>query len=502
MVKLTDTILRDAHQSLLATRMSTADMLPVAEKLDRVGYFSLEAWGGATFDSCLRFLKEDPWERARMLHEAMPRTPLQMLLRGQNIVGYKHYADDVVERFVGAAHKAGIGVFRIFDALNDLRNLETAIRACRATGAHTQGTLSYTVSPVHTLELYLKVASELAALEVDSICVKDMAGILTPSTGYELTLRLKEEMGLPVHLHCHYTSGMASATYLKCVEAGADILDTALSPLALGTSQPATESMIALLRGTPHDTGLDLELVSDIARHFVEVRARLGQFESRFTGVDTSVLLVQVPGGMMSNLANQLREQNALERMDEVLAEVPRVRRELGYPPLVTPTSQIVGVQAVLNVLFGRYKMVSKETKAYVRGLYGKPPGELDAMVAERILDGEQVIAGRPADLIEPQYESAELELKASWPEAGVEDVLSYALFPQVALEFFAHRKTGGAALDEGQMRLLAAAVAALAPRPQRSRVTVTEQAPTCQTSVWALAARPGMSTRGGYSEI
>jgi len=500
LVKLTDTILRDAHQSLLATRMSTEDMLPVAEKLDRVGYFSLEAWGGATFDSCLRFLKEDPWERARLLHEAMPRTPLQMLLRGQNIVGYRHYADDVVERFVNAAFKAGIGVFRIFDALNDLPNLETAIRACRATGAHTQGTLSYTVSPVHTLDLYLEVASELAALEVDSICVKDMAGILTPAVGYELTRRLKEEIGLPVHLHCHYTSGMASATYQKGVEAGADILDTALSPLALGTSQPATESMIALLQGTPHDTGLDLELVSNIARHFIEVRAKLSQFESRHTGVDTSVLLVQVPGGMMSNLANQLREQNALERIDEVLAEVPRVRKELGYPPLVTPTSQIVGVQAVLNVLFGRYQMVSKETRAYVRGLYGQPPGALDVDVAEKILDGEEVIAGRPADLLEPQYPTAERELKEQWPHATTEDVLSYALFPQVALDFFAYREAGGSALDDEQMRLLAAAVAALTPRRRKRKVT--GQTPTRQTSVWAMAARPGMSPKGGYSEI
>ena len=500
MVQLTDTVLRDAHQSLLATRMSTQDMLPVAEKLDRVGYFSLEAWGGATFDTCLRFLREDPWERARLLHETMPRTPLQMLLRGQNIVGYHHYADDVVERFVHAAHQAGIGVFRIFDALNDLRNLETAIKACRATGAHVQGALSYTVSPVHTLELYLRFASELAALEVDSLCIKDMAGILTPSVGYELTRRLKEELGLPVHLHCHYTSGMASATYLKAAEAGADILDTALSPFAMGTSQPATESMIALLQGTPHDTGLDLNLVSDIAHHFIGVRERLGQFESHHTGVDTSVLLVQVPGGMMSNLANQLREQNALERMDEVLAEVPRVRRELGYPPLVTPTSQIVGVQAVLNVLFGRYEMVSKETRAYVRGLYGKPPGSLDEAVARKILEGEKVISGRPADLIEPQYPTMERELKEQRPDATVEEVLSYCLFPQVALDFFAHRDKGGAALDQQQMRLIAAVVAVLNPEPRKRRVMPTTL--TSQSNAWAMAARPGNSSQEGYSEI
>ncbi len=498
MVQLTDTVLRDAHQSLLATRMSTADMLPVAEKLDRVGYFSLEAWGGATFDSCLRFLKEDPWERVVQLHELMPRTPLQMLLRGQNIVGYRHYADDVVQRFVEQAFKLGIGVFRIFDALNDLRNLETAIKAGRATGAHTQGTISYTVSPVHTLELYRRIGAELAALEVDSICIKDMAGILTPATGFELISRLKEDHELPIHLHCHYTSGMASATYQKAVEAGADILDTALSPLALGTSQPPTESIIALLKDTPYDTGLDLALVSDIARHFVDVRARLSQFESRFTGVDTSVLLVQVPGGMMSNLANQLREQNALGRMGEVLDEVPRVREELGFPPLVTPTSQIVGVQAVLNVLFGRYQMVSKETRAYVKGLYGHPPGEMDPKIRERILGDETAITGRPADDIEPQFESMAAKLRKQWPEASNEDILSYCLFPQVALDFFSYRAAGGVALDDEQLRLLAAAVAALSPGKRKARV----ESASFKPGPWAMAVRTTMARGGGYSEI
>lgn len=496
MVKLTDVVLRDGHQSLLATRMSTQDMLPVAEKLDRVGYFSLEAWGGATFDTALRYLKEDPWQRARLLHEAMPSTPLQMLLRGQNILGYHHYPDDIVEHFVNCAYRNGIQVFRIFDALNDLRNLETSIRACRAIGAHVQGAISYTVSPVHTLELYRQMGQELAALEVDSICIKDMAGLLTPEEGFRLIQTLKEDHELPIHLHSHYTSGMASATFMRAVEAGVDVLDTALSPLALGTSHPPTESVIAMFRDTPYDTGLDLELVASISEHFKGVRTRLAQYESHFTGVDTAVLTAQVPGGMMSNLSNQLREQNALDRMSEVMEEVPRVRREMGYPPLVTPTSQIVGVQSVLNVLFGRYEMISKETTNYVKGMYGRSPAPLDPTIKEKVLGQEAPLLERPADLLEPGYEQARSEVAQIMDQPDEEDILSYALFPTVAREYFKAREAGTAGIANRDMRLLAAAIAALS-LPRRS---VTEQGPT--TPAWSQASRQHMVSRGGYLEM
>jgi len=438
-VRITDTILRDAHQSLLATRMRTEDMLPIAEKLDRVGYHSVEMWGGATFDSCLRFLNEDPWERIRLLKARMPHTPFQMLLRGQNIVGYHHYPDDIVERFIVRARANGIDIFRIFDALNDVRNMAWAMEVAKREGGHVQASICYTISPVHTIESYVEMAKTLADMGADSICIKDMAGLLDPYTAYELVKRLKEAIALPIQLHTHCTSGMGTATLLKAVEAGVDIVDTAISSLALGTSQPPTETVVSVLAGTPRDTGLDLELLSEIAAYFAEVRARYAQFESGI-GVDVNVLKFQIPGGMLSNLMAQLREQGAEHRYREVLDEVPRVRRELGYPPLVTPTSQLVGAQAVFNVLLGeRYKVIPQEVKDYIRGFYGRPPAPIDPEVRKRAIGDEEPIDCRPADLIPPGYEKAAAEIGDL--ARSEEDVLSYALFPQVARDFLRRRR-------------------------------------------------------------
>ena len=438
-VRITDTILRDAHQSLLATRMRTEDMLPIAEKLDRVGYHSVEMWGGATFDSCLRFLNEDPWERIRLLKARMPHTPFQMLLRGQNIVGYHHYPDDIVERFIVRARANGIDIFRIFDALNDVRNMAWAMEVAKREGGHVQASICYTISPVHTIESYVEMAKTLADMGADSICIKDMAGLLAPYTAYELVKRLKEAIALPIQLHTHCTSGMGTATLLKAVEAGVDIVDTAISSLALGTSQPPTETVVSMLAGTPRDTGLDLELLSEIAAYFAEVRARYAQFESGI-GVDVNVLKFQIPGGMLSNLMAQLREQGAEHRYREVLDEVPRVRRELGYPPLVTPTSQLVGAQAVFNVLLGeRYKVIPQEVKDYIRGFYGRPPAPIDPEVRKLAIGDEEPIDCRPADLIPPGYEKAAAEIGDL--ARSEEDVLSYALFPQVARDFLRRRR-------------------------------------------------------------
>lgn len=438
-VRITDTILRDAHQSLLATRMRTEDMLPIAEKLDRVGYHSVEMWGGATFDSCLRFLNEDPWERIRLLKARMPHTPFQMLLRGQNIVGYHHYPDDIVERFIVRARANGIDIFRIFDALNDVRNMAWAMEVAKREGGHVQASICYTISPVHTIESYVEMAKTLADMGADSICIKDMAGLLAPYTAYELVKRLKEAIALPIQLHTHCTSGMGTATLLKAVEAGVDIVDTAISSLALGTSQPPTETVVSMLAGTPRDTGLDLELLSEIAAYFAEVRARYAQFESGI-GVDVNVLKFQIPGGMLSNLMAQLREQGAEHRYREVLDEVPRVRQELGYPPLVTPTSQLVGAQAVFNVLLGeRYKVIPQEVKDYIRGFYGRPPAPIDPEVRKRAIGDEEPIDCRPADLIPPGYEKAAAEIGDL--ARSEEDVLSYALFPQVARDFLRRRR-------------------------------------------------------------
>jgi len=439
---ITDVVLRDGHQSLLATRMRTEDMLPIAQKLDSVGYWSLEVWGGATFDTCLRFLKEDPWERLRALRAAMPNTRMQMLLRGQNIVGYRHYADDVLERFIERAAFNGIDVFRIFDALNDLRNMEPAMREVKACGKHVEASICYTVSPVHSLDRFVELAKQLEDLGTDTLCIKDMAGLLSPPDAYRLVKQLKAAVRTPIHLHSHYTSGMASMSALMAVTAGLDMLDTAISPLAGGTSHPPTETLVAALRNTPYDTGLDLPQFAPIADHFRTVRRKYHQFESDFTGVDAEILTTQIPGGMLSNLAAQLAEQNALDKMKQVLEEVPRVRKEMGYPPLVTPSSQIVGTQATLNVLTGeRYKVITTEMKNYFLGLYGRPPGPLDPEIMARSIGDEEPIKGRPADRLEPELEGARKELEGK--ATTTEDQLSLALFPAAARAFFEERERG-----------------------------------------------------------
>ncbi|MDP2728198.1 MAG: oxaloacetate decarboxylase subunit alpha, partial [Dehalococcoidia bacterium] len=495
-VRITDTVLRDGHQSLLATRMRTEDMLPIAEQLDAVGYHSLEVWGGATFDTCLRFLNEDPWERLRLLKKHISKTPLQMLLRGQNIVGYRHYADDIVERFVVKAVENGIDIFRIFDALNDLRNIEWAMKIAKREGAHVQGTICYTISPVHNNDFFVKQAKQLESMGADSICIKDMAGLLAPRDAYELVSKMKSGLAIPIQLHCHYTSGMASSTYMKAVEAGVDIVDTAISTLALGSSQPPTETLVSMLQQTPHDTGLDLTLLSKIAKYFGEVRKRYREFEGELMGVDTNVLIYQIPGGMISNLVSQLREQNAINRLEEVLAEVPKVRQDMGYPPLVTPSSQIVGTQAVLNVILGeRYKVVPKEVRSYVKGYYGRPPGELNPDIKKAILGDEEMIQGRPADLLSPEYPKAVQDTQGI--ADSEEDIISYALFPQVAADFFKLR-VAGAVIGKD---LVAAIAAALVPAPSSPPAEATPpagsassiSAPTSQgqgVSTWKLAAR------------
>lgn len=438
-VGITDTTLRDAHQSLWATRMRTGDMLNAAEMMDGMGFHSMEVWGGATFDVCLRYLLEDPWARLRELKKLVRKTPLQMLLRGQSLVGYQHYPDDVVEAFVAAAVKNGIDIIRVFDALNDIRNLETSIKAAKRAGAHVQAAVVYTVSPVHTADHYLETAAALASMGADSICVKDMAGLLAPYTAYELIKRLKENLGLPVQMHSHYIGGLALGTYLKAVEAGADVVDTASVPLAFGASQPPVETVVRALKNTPYDTGLSLRSLFEMARYFEKLRQEYGQKRGVTRINDMRVFDHQVPGGMISNLITQLEEQKALQKLPEVLEEIPRVREDLGYPPLVTPTSQIVGTQAVLNVLTGhRYKLVPGEVRSYVQGLYGRPPAPLNETIKARILGGRQEYTCRPADLLEPGMEKAREESR------GValceEDVLSYAIFPQIARKFFDHR--------------------------------------------------------------
>ncbi|KHO64805.1 sodium-extruding oxaloacetate decarboxylase subunit alpha [Pseudomonas flexibilis] len=442
-ITVTDTILRDAHQSLLATRMRTEDMLPICDKLDRVGYWSLEIWGGATFDACVRFLKEDPWERLRQLRAALPNTRLQMLLRGQNLLGYRHYSDDVVEAFVAKAAENGIDVFRIFDAMNDVRNLETAIRAVKKAGKHAQGTLAYTTSPVHTIDAFVEQARQMSAMGVDSIAIKDMAGLLTPYATGALVKALKQALPqLEVVVHSHDTAGVASMCQLKAIENGADRIDTAISSLAWGTSHPGTESMVAALRGSEYDTGLDLELLQEIGLYFYGVRKKYHQFESEFTGVDTRVQVNQVPGGMISNLANQLKEQGALHRMDEVLAEIPRVRKDLGYPPLVTPTSQIVGTQAFFNVLAGeRYKTITNEVKLYLQGRYGKAPGEVNEHLRFQAIGHEEVIVCRPADLLKPEMDRLRAEIGGL--ATSEEDVLTFAMFPDIGRKFLEERAAG-----------------------------------------------------------
>ncbi len=438
-IRFTDTTLRDAHQSLWATRMSLTDMLPVLEQIDSVGYWSLEMWGGATFDVCLRFLNEDPWERLSAIRERVKRTRLQMLLRGQNVVGYRNYPDDVLEEFVSRAAERGIDIFRIFDALNDARNLEKAVEFVKKAGKHAQGTLCYAISPVHTIEYYVARAREQKEMGIDSICIKDMAGILSPKIAYELVTALKAETGLEVQVHCHSSSGMAVAAYLKAVEAGADIIDTASAALAYFTSQPAVETMLASFQGTPYEAELNIGALEAIEQHFEKLSA--GKCIAGTKVMDSMVITHQIPGGMASNLLAQLKEQKAEHRLPEVLEEVPRVREDLGYPPLVTPTSQIVGVQAVMNVLAGeRYKVVPKEVKDYVRGLYGRPPAPMRESIIKKILGDEKPVKGRPADRLEPGMPRARKELPKELVEKE-EDYISYALFPEVALKFFQWRK-------------------------------------------------------------
>ncbi len=444
-VKITETVLRDAHQSLIATRMRTEEMLPIIEKLDEIGYHSLEAWGGATFDACIRFLNEDPWDRLRKIKALAKKTPLQMLLRGQNLLGYKHYADDVVEYFVQKAVANGMDIIRIFDALNDPRNIETAIKACIKEGGHAQACISYTTSPVHSLELFAKEAKTLEDMGAHSICIKDMAGLLKPYDAYELIKAIKSSVKIPIQLHTHYTSGVASMTLLKAIEAGVDVVDTAISPMALGTSQPATEPLVASLQGTERDSGLDLVKLSEIAEYFRPMKEKwveTGLLDTKVMGVDVNALIYQVPGGMLSNLVSQLKQANALDKYDEVLREVPRVREDFGYPPLVTPSSQIVGTQAVFNVLMGeRYKMVPKESKGIVKGEYGRTPSPISDELKKKILGDEEPITCRPADLIEPELENTREKIKEFIIQD--EDVLTYALLPQVAEKFFQLRKSG-----------------------------------------------------------
>ncbi len=438
MVKITDLTLRDGHQSLIATRMRTRDMLPILEKMDEVGFFSLEVWGGATFDACIRYLNEDPWERLREIKKRVENTPLQMLLRGQNLVGYRHYPDDIVEKFVIKSIENGIDIIRIFDALNDIRNMEFAIKVAKKHDAHVQGAFCYTISPVHTIEKFVELAKKLEELGCDSICIKDMAGLISPKDAYELVKSLKKELSIPIDLHSHTTSGMAPIAHYTACEAGVDILDTCFSAFAWGTSHPPTESIVASLKGTKYDTGLDLELLAEIGEYFRKVREKYkGLFSDHSQIVDVNVLVYQVPGGMLSNLVSQLKEQNALEKLDEVLKEVPKVREDLGYPPLVTPTSQIVGTQAVMNVLLGeRYKVVLKEVKDYVKGLYGKPPAPIKPEIVKKILGDEKPIDVRPADLLEPEYEKRKIEAEKLGIVKKEEDILTYALFPQIAVKF------------------------------------------------------------------
>ena len=437
-VRFTETALRDAHQSLLATRMRTRDMIPIAEEMDKVGYFSVEAWGGATFDTCIRYLNEDPWERLRELKAEFNHTPIQMLLRGQNLVGYKHYPDDVVTKFVEKSYENGVDVFRIFDALNDIRNMEKAIKVAKDQGAHVQGTISYTISPVHSIDNFVELAKDLEALDCDSVAIKDMAGLITPSDAYELVTKLKEETGLLVDLHCHCTSGMTPISYYAACQAGVDILDTAISPLAWGTSQPPTESMVAALQGTEFDTGLDLKQLTAIKKYFEKIKEKYGGILDPISeSVDTDVLLYQIPGGMLSNLISQLKEQNAIDRYNDVLDEMPRVRKDMGYPPLVTPTSQIVGIQSVMNVLGGeRYKTVSNEVKEYMKGMYGKSPAPVDPEISKQIIGDEEVITCRPADLLEPEFDKFKSEGEEKGFVKSDEDALTYALYPPIAPKF------------------------------------------------------------------
>lgn len=445
---LTDVVLRDAHQSLLATRLRIDDMLPIAPLLDKVGFWSLESWGGATFDSCIRYLGEDPWDRIRELKKAMPNTPQQMLLRGQNLLGYRHYADDVVTRFVERAHTNGVDVFRIFDAMNDVRNLETAVKAVKNVGGHAQGTISFTTSPVHNVDTWVDMAKRLEDMGADSLCIKDMAGLLKPMQAYDLISRLKSQTDLMVSMHCHATTGLSSATYQKAIEAGVDVLDTAISSMSQTYGHSATETLVAMVEDTDRATGYDMVLLEEIAAYFREVRKKYVRFEGALKGIDSRILRAQVPGGMLTNMENQLKEQGAADKMDAVLEEIPRVRADLGFLPLVTPTSQIVGSQSVINVLMGeRYKSMTKETEGVLKGEYGATPAPVNAELQARVLKGEQPITCRPADLIAPELDKLRVELVEAAKEQGFslaaeqdDDVMTYALFNQIGLKFLKNR--------------------------------------------------------------
>ena len=448
---ITEVVFRDAHQSLFATRMRIDDMLPIAAQLDQIGYWSMESWGGATFDACIRFLGEDPWDRIREIKKAMPNTPQQMLFRGQNILGYRHYADDVVEKFVERAAVNGIDVFRVFDAMNDMRNLQTALKAVNQVGKHAQGTISYTVSPVHTIDLWVDLARQIEDAGADSICIKDMAGLLTPYIGYELVTKLKSAVNIPLQLHAHATTGLSTATIMKCVEAGIDNVDTAISSMAMTYGHSATESVVSIFKESERDTGLDVPKLEEIAAYFRPVRKKYAEFEGSLKGVDSRILVAQVPGGMLTNMEGQLRQQGAEDRLDEVLLEIPRVREDLSFIPLVTPTSQIVGTQSVLNVLTGeRYKSITKETAGVLRGEYGATPSSVNQALQERVLDeGETAITCRPADNLDPEIDQLKSELVELSKQEGfeltegdgqIDDVLTYALFPQVGLKFLKHK--------------------------------------------------------------
>jgi len=449
---ITDVVLRDAHQSLLATRMRLDDMLPIAEKLDQVGFWSLESWGGATFDACIRYLGEDPWERIREFKKAMPNTPQQMLFRGQNILGYRHYADDLVDKFVERAAFNGVDIFRVFDAMNDMRNLQTAIKSVKKQGKHAQGTMSYTISPVYTIDSWLDMGRAIEDMGADSLCIKDMAGLLRPYDAFELVSGLKNSLSIPIHMQCHATTGLSTATYLKSIEAGIDNVDTAISSMSMTYGHSPTESLVAMLEGTGRDTGLDIILLEEIAAYFREVRKKYAKFEGSLRGIDSRILVAQVPGGMLTNLELQLREQNAGDRIDEVLEEIPKVRKDLGFIPLVTPTSQIVGTQAVLNVLSGeRYKTITKETGGVLKGEYGATPAPVNKELREKVLEGKEAITCRPADLLEPEFEKQRGELTTLAKDEGftlaneIDDTLTYALFPQVGLKFLKNRNNPNA---------------------------------------------------------
>ncbi len=498
---ITEVVLRDGHQSLLATRLRLEDMLPIAAKMDDIGYWSIESWGGATFDSCIRYLGEDPWERIRALKKAMPKTKQQMLFRGQNILGYRHYADDVVEKFVERAHINGIDVFRIFDAMNDVRNLETSIKAAVKVGAHAQGTLSYTESPVHTLEGWLTMAKQLEDMGAHSLCIKDMAGLLKPYDAAELIGRLKETVALPIALHCHATTGLSVATHMKAIDADIDVIDTAISSMSMTYAHSPTETIVSIVEGTQRDTGLDMVKLAEVATYFRDVREKYAQFEGSLRGIDARILLAQVPGGMLTNMEGQLKEQGAADKLDEVLTEIPKVRKDLGYIPLVTPTSQIVGTQAVLNVLTGeRYKSITKETAGVLKGEYGKTADKVNAELQARVLEGKEAITCRPADLLAPEMDKLSVELQQiaadkniSLADDTIDDVLTYALFPQIGLKFLENRNNPDA-FEPAPTKASAESAAAAAPVASNVNAGPESYAVSVDGKVFDVVVAPGGS--------